>query len=67
MAKKTVISAFIKGKAEVKMLQYFSLQLYVKDHLNAKLRSNNSYFKHYILLIKQKLILDIVLIEKKII
>ena len=63
MAKKTVINAFIKGKVKVKMLQFFSLQLYVKDHLNAKLRYNNTFIKHYILLIKKKLILDIV-IEK---
>ena len=65
MAKRMVINAFIKGKAKVKMLLFSSLQLYVKDHLNANLRYNSTYIKHYILVIKKKLILDIVLIAKK--
>jgi hypothetical protein len=60
MAKKMDINVFIKDKVEVKTLQFFSPQQYVKSHLNAKLKYNNTFLNHNILLVKKYLILDMV-------
>ena len=50
MVLKTDINAYLKDKAKEKMLQFFNLHLYAKNHLNVKLRHNKKFSEYYILL-----------------